>query len=161
MRISALALAVAFGLANAPVSAAELTVYATGSMEVPLHQLGEEFTRATGNTLKFELGTTGVVMNKLKTGKADVIVISVEAADALQKDGRIVAGSRADVASSLFGVAVKKGAKAPDISTPDAFKKTVLTAKTISYPDPALGATSGVYLQNLFAKMGKIGRAHV
>ena len=124
-------IALCLGLALAPAGAAELTVYATGSMEVPLHQLGEEFTHATGHTLKFELGTTGVVMNKLKTGKADVIVISVEAADALQKDGRIVAGSRADVASSLFGVAVKKGAKAPDISTPEALKSVLLAAKSV------------------------------
>jgi molybdate transport system substrate-binding protein len=154
MRTFALPIALCLGLALAPAGAAELTVYATGSMEVPLHQLGEEFTHATGHTLKFELGTTGVVMNKLKTGKADVIVISVEAADGLQKDGRILAGTRSDVASSLFGVAVKKGATPPDISTPDAFKKAVLAARSISYPDPALGATSGVYLQKLFADMG-------
>ena len=75
MRTFALPIALCLGLALAPAGAAELTVYATGSMEVPLHQLGEEFTHATGHTLKFELGTTGVVMNKLKTGKADVIEV--------------------------------------------------------------------------------------
>jgi len=134
--------------------AAELTVYATGSMEVPLHKLGEEFTKSTGHTLSFVLGTTGVVLNKLKTGHADVIVISAEAADNLQKDGRLVGATRADVARSLLGVGVKKGATAPDISTPDAFKRTVLSARSIAYPDPTLGATSGVYIESLFKRLG-------
>ncbi len=135
-------------------SAAELAVYATGSMAEPLRQLGEEFTRATGNTLKFELGTTGVVMTKLKAGKADVIFISAEAADTLEKDGRLIKGTRADVARSLLGVAVKSGTKVPDISTSEAFKKTVLAARSIAYPDPKLGATSGVYIEDLFKRLG-------
>ena len=134
--------------------AAELTIYATGSMEVPLHQLGEEFTRSTGHKLNFVLGTTGVVLNKLQTGKADVIVISAEAADKLQMDGRLLAATRADVARSLLGVGVKKGTTAPDISTSDAFKQAVIKARSIAYPDPALGATSGVYIESLFKRLG-------
>src|SRR5882757_6554684 len=91
-----------------PAHAAELKILATGSMAEPLKELGEAFTHETGNTLAFSLGTTGVVMNKIKGGeKADVIVISVEAADTLQEQGKIVAATRAVVASSLFGVAVK------------------------------------------------------
>jgi molybdate transport system substrate-binding protein len=154
-RKSFLALAASLLLlaASTRTQAAELTVYATGSMEVPLHRLGEAFTRSTGHRLTFVLGTTGVVLNKLKSGKADVIVISAEAADGLQKDGRLVAATRADVARSLLGVAVKKGAPAPDISTADAFKKAVLAARSISYPDPALGATSGVYIESLFKRL--------
>ncbi len=137
-----------------PVRAAELTVYATGSMEVPLHKLGEDFTRSTGHKLNFVLGTTGVVLNKLQSGKADVIVISAEAADKLQMDGRLVGATRADVARSLLGVGVKKGARAPDISTSDGFKRAVQAARSIAYPDPALGATSGVYIEALFKRLG-------
>ncbi len=152
---SALAAAVIALLAGATgARAAELSVYATGSMAEPLRQLGEEFTRATGNTLKFELGTTGVVMNKLKTGKADIIFISADAADALERDGRLVKQTRTDVARSLLGVAVKRGAKAPDISTADAFRKAVLAARSIAYPDPKLGATSGVYIEGLMKRLG-------
>jgi molybdate transport system substrate-binding protein len=136
------------------IHAAELSVYATGSMAEPLRQLGEEFTRSSGNTLRFELGTTGVVMNKLKTGKADVIVISAEAADSLEKEGRLIKETRADVARSLLGVAVKKGARKPDIGTADAFKNTVLAARSIAYPDPRLGATSGVYIEALMKRLG-------
>jgi molybdate transport system substrate-binding protein len=145
----------ALSLAEASAHAAELKVLATGSMAEPLKELAEGFTHDTGHTVTFSLGTTGVVMNKLKGGeKADVIVISVEAADSLEKDGRLLTASRADVANSLLGVAVKAGAPSPDISTSDAFKNAVLAARSISYPDPKLGATSGVYIESLFAKLG-------
>ncbi|MSP95331.1 MAG: extracellular solute-binding protein [Alphaproteobacteria bacterium] len=154
MKTSMLALAAGFAAISLSANAAELTVYATGSMELPMHIVGEAFTHATGHTLKFELGTTGVVLNKLKTGKADVIVISSEAAERLEKEGRIVVGTRNDVANSLLGIGIKKGTKAPNISTPEAFKQAILAARSISYPDPKLGATSGVYIEEMFAKMG-------
>src|ERR1043165_2802819 len=100
----------ALSLTEAPAHAVELKVLATGSMAEPLKELAEGFTHDTGHTVTFSLGTTGVVMNKLKGGeKADVIVISVEAADSLEKDGRLVSATRADVANSLLGVAVKAG----------------------------------------------------
>jgi molybdate transport system substrate-binding protein len=155
MRKSIVAISALAVFASAQASAAELRVMATGSMAEPLKELGEQFTHNTGNAIFFSLGTTGVVMNKIKSGeKSDVIVISVEAADELQKQGTIIAATRTDLASSLFGVAVKKGAPVPDISTPDAFKKAVLAARSISYPDPKLGATSGIYLESLFEKLG-------
>ena len=140
---------------GAQSQAAELKVLATGSMAEPLKELGEAFTHNSGHTLLFSLGTTGVVMNKIASGEtADVIVISVEAADALQKEGKILAATRADVANSLLGVAVKSGAAVPDISTPDALKKAIVAARSISYPDPKLGATSGIYIESLFGTFG-------
>jgi molybdate transport system substrate-binding protein len=95
------------------------------------------------------------VLNKLKAGeKGDVIVISDEAAIALEKDGKIAAGTRAGVASSLFGVVVKKSTPSPDVSSPEALKKSVLAARTISYPDPVAAAASGGYIESVFAQMG-------
>ena len=147
--------ALALSLACTQAGAVELKILATGSMAEPLKELGEDFTRETGNTLVFSLGTTGVVMNKIKAGEtADVIVISVEAADSLQKDGKLIPSTRADVANSLLGAGVRAGASVPDISTVDAFKKAVLAARSISYPDPKLGATSGIYIESLFDKLG-------
>jgi molybdate transport system substrate-binding protein len=120
-KISLLALAVSAPLVVSPACAVELTIFATGSMADPLKDVGEDFTHRTGHTLRFSLGTTGVVLNKLKAGeKGDVIVISDEAADALQKEGKIVPGSRKDVARALFAVVVKANAPTPDISTPEA-----------------------------------------
>ena len=159
-KTSLFALALGAPLLAASAQAAELTVFATGSMADPLKEVGEDFTHRSGHTLKFVLGTTGAVMNRLKAGeKGDVIVISVEAADALQKDGKFLPGTRTDVANSLFGATVKAGAPLPDISTPEAFKKAVLAARTISYPDPIAAAASGGYLESLFRRLGIVDEA--
>ena len=96
----------------------------------------------------------------MKAGeKGDVIVISDEAANTLEKDGKFVPGTRKDVASSLFGVVVKKNAPTPDVSTPDALKKAVLSARTISYPDPVAAAASGGYVETVFKQMGILDSA--
>ena len=154
-KIAVLAVAISAAFFAVPAHAVELTVFATGSMADPLKEVGEDFTRATGNTLRFNLGTTGGVLNKLKAGeKGDVIVISDEAAIELEKDGKIAGGTRADLASSVFGVVVKKSAPSPDVSTPEALKKAVLAARTISYPDPVAAAASGGYIDSIFAQMG-------
>src|SRR5207249_4728372 len=84
----------------------------------------------------FSIGTTSGVLNKLKAGeKGDVIVISDEAAEVLEKDGKLVPGTLKPVASSLFGVVVKAGAATPDISTAERLKQAVTAARNISYPD--------------------------
>ena len=144
-----------FCAAQVPAVAAELAVFATGSMADPLEQLGEEFTAATGHTLRFSLGTTGTVLTKIRAGESgDVLVISAEAAATLEANGTLAAGTRRPVASSLFGVVVKAGAPAPDVSTPEALKQTVLRARTIAYPDPVAAAVSGGYIESVFRQLG-------
>src|SRR5207245_11587004 len=72
------------------------------------------------------------------------------ALDQLIKEGKVRMGSRVELVRSLMGMAVKAGAPKPDISTLDAFKRTLLAAKSIAYSDSA----SGVYLQDiLFPKL--------
>jgi len=98
---------------------------------------------------------TGGMQAKLKGGeKADVILLSAAAMDDLEKSGALVAGSRADVGSATVGVAVKSGAAQPDISTPDAFKKSLLAARTVAYTNPAAGGTAGIYLNGLLDRLG-------
>jgi molybdate transport system substrate-binding protein len=150
-----LALAAGLLFSGAQARAADLTVFATGSMRVPLQTAMEDFAKAGGHRLTFVSGTTGTVMGKIHAGeKFDVIAISTEAFPALEKEGRTVPATHKDLAKAILGVGVKAGAPAPDISTPEAFKAAVVKAKSISYPDPKLGATSGVYLARLFDQMG-------
>ena len=61
---------------------------------------------------------------------------------------------RRDIFDIHFAVGVKAGAPKPDISTPEAFKKTLLASKAMSYTDPATGGASGVYTAKLIDKMG-------
>ena len=152
---AAILAALASFMVAAQARAADLAVYTGGSMSAPLKAVGADFTRTTGQGLSFVSGTTGVMLKKIRAGeKADVIVISADGVEALRKEGRIAEGSIRPVASALLGVAVKAGAPKPDISTPDKFKAALLKARSVSYPDPALGATSGVYLETLFKQMG-------
>ena len=79
MKLRAIILIVLASLFGRVANAAELTIFATGSMADPLKELGQAFTRQTGHSLRFSLGTTGGVMTKLKAGeKGDVIVIRYE-----------------------------------------------------------------------------------
>jgi molybdate transport system substrate-binding protein len=71
----------------------------------------------------------------------------------LVQAGRIAAGP-IDVATSRVGVAVRTGARKPDISSPAALKHTLLDAKTIACPDPALGGSSGVHINRVFQQLG-------
>ena len=155
MKRSLFAFLVSAGFFAGAANAAELTIFATGSMADPLKELGEAFSHQTGHTLRFDVSTTGGVLNRLKAGaKGDVIVISDEAADELEKEGKFAPGTRKDVASSLFGVVVKKSAPTPDVSTSEALKQTVIAARTISYPDPVAAAASGGYIESVFKQMG-------
>lgn len=142
-------------LVPAVAQAADITVFAGGSMVEPLRHATAGWAKANGHVLHFSAGTTGVMLGKIRGGEAvDVVVISAEAVEALEKEGRVAPGSRKAMANAILGVGIKAGADRPDISTVEAFRKTMIEARSIGFPDPALGATSGVYLQSLFDKLG-------
>ena len=86
--------------------------------------------------------------------QTDVIILSVPAIEALEKSGKLLAGSRTDLGRATCGVAVRDGMMMPDISTPEAFKRALLHAQSIAANDPAHGGSSGIYLADLLAKMG-------
>ena len=74
--------------------------------------------------------------------------------DDLLKQGRLEAGTLIDIARSPLGVGVKAGAAKPDISMPEAFKRALLAADSIAYPDPSGGAQDGTYFAGLITRMG-------
>ncbi len=150
--VSVAALGLMFAAAES--RAADLVIFSTGSMSEPMKDIGEEFMHKTGHKLSYVIGTTGALQTRLRAGEhSDVIAISAEGADALAKEGRF-SGAREPFARSVIAIAVKAGARLPDISTQDAFKQAMLNAKSISISDPALSSISGVYILALFEKMG-------
>ena len=70
------------------------------------------------------------------------------------KEGKVAPGSRADLAKTGVGVVVKAGAPLPDIGTVEAFKRTLLAAKSVAYIDPAAGGSSGIYVGKLLERLG-------
>jgi molybdate transport system substrate-binding protein len=137
------------------VEAAELKVLAGGSMTGPLNQLGPEFERASGHKLTIHFDSTPNLI-KLATGTPfDLGVVPVDVFKDADAKARFAAGPTTDIARVGYGVAVRAGAPKPDISTPDALKKTLLDAQSIAYL-PASAA--GAYVTSAFERLG-IGEA--
>jgi len=142
-------------MVTARVDAAELKVLSAGAMKTIVTELGAEFTRETGHTLALTSGTVGQLRDKILAGEAaDVVIMSDTAIDQLIGQGQLAGGSRVDIARTGIGVAVREGAPKPDISTPEALKQALLSARKIAYVDPASGGTSGIYFATVLQKLG-------
>lgn len=121
--------------------------------------VAEAFARANGCKFAFDFAPVGTIEKKLAAGEvADLLILSASAIDALDKSGLLSPGTRAALGRTQIGVASKKGAPLPDISTPEKFEQTLLAARSIAVSDPAVGGTAALYLPKLFARMG-IGAA--
>ncbi len=135
--------------------AAEIKVLATGATKSVVQTLADGFRQKTGNVILITPDTAGGVAKRVEAGEpAEVVIATRGVVDALIVKGKLVAGTRADIASTSIGVAVKSGAPKPDISSVEAFKQTLLAAKSITYVDPAAGGTSGIYIAGLIEKLG-------
>jgi molybdate transport system substrate-binding protein len=134
---------------------AELTVYSTIGVRAAAEDLYAQFAAASGHKVAVTWGTAPMLVRRIEGGEtADVLVLSRAGLDALDKQGKVVPGSEVALASSGVGIAVKAGARKPDISTPEALKRTLLDTKSISYSEPSAGGASGVYFEKLIERMG-------
>jgi len=134
---------------------AEVRVFVGGAMTGPVKEAGAAFTRSSGHTLVYVSDTTGALQKRLAAGeRADLVIVAGPAMETLQKENRVVAGTRVDLARALIGVGVRAGASSPDLSTPDTFKAALLKARSVSYVNPASGGTSGTYFEGLMQRMG-------
>jgi molybdate transport system substrate-binding protein len=132
-----------------------IKVMSAGAVKAMVVALGAEFERDTGNKLDLNFGTAGSLRDRLKAGeKADLVILSESAIDALEKTGLFVLGSRTDLGRTVTGVVIKEGAAMPDISTPEAFKQALLAAKSVAYTDPKAGGSSGTMFAALLEKLG-------
>src|SRR5882672_10606503 len=138
------------GLANA----AEIKVISTQATEEAYKELVAQFEKTTGHKVTTFYSGTLNVQKRLADGEPyDLIIMAGPAIDDQIKLGKAVAGSRVDFAQSGTGLAVRKGAARPDISSADAFKKTLLSAKSIGYST----GPSGLYMLSVFEKLGIAG----
>jgi len=135
----------------------ELKVMTSGGFTAAYRELVPEFERKTGDKIVTAYGasmgnTADSIPNRLQRGEAaDLVILSGPALAELVKQGKVVPGSRVDLAESIIGVAVRAGAVKPDISTVEALKRTLVSAASIAYSDSA----SGVYLSTeLFPRLG-------
>jgi molybdate transport system substrate-binding protein len=144
--------ALALLLTVSTAQSAELKVLSGNGAKAAVRELCTQFERATGNKIDLRFEVNADLQTKIEAGETfDVAVLNPPVIDALIKDGKIVAGSRADIGRAGLGVAVRAGAPKPDISSVDAFKRTLLAAKAVAYPGKG---ASGLYFVSLLDRMG-------
>jgi molybdate transport system substrate-binding protein len=152
MKTASLIAAAGALLACSMAGAAEIKVLSTQATEEAYRELVPQFEKASGHKVTTTFTGTLGVMKRLADGEAyDLLIMSSQSIDELTKSGKVVAGSRVDLAKSGVGVAVRKGAPKPDISTTEAFKRTLQAAKSIAYVEQ--GGT-GIYLKGLLERLG-------
>ena len=137
------------------VEAAELTAMSAGAAKPAVMDLAETFRRETGHVVQFTFATVGTLQQKVAAGEmADIFIMTDAAIDDLARKGIVAAGTRTDLGRVGIGVAVREGAAVPDISTPEALKQTLLSAKSLVYVDPAKGGTSGIHFAGVLERLG-------
>jgi len=150
------ALFVALLLSYSPTANAqtEITLIAPGGIKAPIVQLIPGFEQKTGNKVKATFGSGLGTKKQVAQGDAfDVPVIQPPYPEVLAS-GNVVAGSATPLATVFVGVAVKQGTPKPDISTPEAVKRMLLQAKSVSFPNAAGGAAAGVSFEETLKKLG-------
>ena len=143
--------------ASLAAQAAEIRVVTSGAFTEAYKKLVPIFEAASGHKVISAFGASvgnapDSIPSRFARGeKFDLVILSEGGLEALMKDGKLVPGSRVDLARSQIGVAVRKGTPKPDISTVEALKQTLLSAKSVAYSASA----SGTYLSTeLFPKLG-------
>src|SRR6266545_7951789 len=152
MRTLAITAALIVVTGSAP--AAEIDAMISTAMKAAIEEIAPPFERASGHTLRIVYGPSGGLARRLNAGEgADLVVVDSKALDELIKQGKVAPG-RTDVARTGIGIAVRKGAPKPDVSSPEALKRALLAAKSIGHTAPAGGGITALHLLRTFEKLG-------
>lgn len=132
----------------------EVSLIAPGGIRAAIEKMIPGFEKKTGYKVNATFGSGGGTHKQIAQGEAfDVPIVQPPYADVLAS-GNVVESTETPLASVAVGVAVKQGAPRPDISTPEAVKKMLLSAKSIAIPDASLGAAAGVTINKMLKDMG-------
>ena len=137
---------------NAAAQVSELRVLSSDGMLPAVRGLTPEIERSIGRKLKTQFDSSKNLVDKINAGDAfDVAILTTATLDDMIKQGKIAADSRVDLARCGVGVGIRAGVSKPDISTPEAMKRTLLKAKFITYN--STGATEGL-VNKMFVQLG-------
>jgi molybdate transport system substrate-binding protein len=133
---------------------APVRILSTTAMKAVLEQLAPQFERESARKLDLTFGPSGGLTKRIAGGEAaDIVIVAEPEIEELQRQGSIVFASSV-IARSKIGVAVRKGTPKPDISSPDAFKRALIAARSVAFSDPARGGASGVTFVRILEKLG-------
>ena len=132
--------------------AAEIKVLSGNVARAAVSELGARFERESGHKVVIHFEVNPAVKRKIEAGEAfDAAVLNPQVLDDLIKQGRIVAGTRAVIGRSGIGVGARSGAPKPDLSSVAAFKRMLLSARSVAYPGEG---ASGIYFAGLVERLG-------
>jgi molybdate transport system substrate-binding protein len=142
-------------VAMPPAQAAEMTVLTTGAYLPVVSALAPLFEARTHEHVSLANDTAGAVLARARAGAAfDLIILTPPTIADLATAGIVEPASSTDLAQVGVGVVVKSGTPPPDISTVEAFRNSLLNARSVAYIDPASGGSSGIYVAQLLRKLG-------
>jgi molybdate transport system substrate-binding protein len=134
---------------------AALEVLCAGAVKSAIAELVRDFECETGHALTFTYGPVGSLRARIAAGEpADVAILTRPALEEMQRQGRVLAGTIADLGRVGVAIAVREGAAAPDVSTPEALRDALLGAASIAYGDPAKGDSSGIHFAHVLDRLG-------
>ncbi|MBZ5660170.1 MAG: substrate-binding domain-containing protein [Acidobacteriia bacterium] len=135
-----------------PAQTAELRVMTSDGMKPSVEEMTPQIEHATGRKLVAQFDSSKNLRDKIQAGEPfDAAIITSDVLDSLIQQGKISAPSRREISRTGIGVGVRAGAAKPDIGTVEAFKRTLLNAKSISF-NPS--GASAVHIYDMFARMG-------
>ena len=147
-------ISLALALLALPARASELQVLAAGAVQAVLPTLATTFEGQTGHTVKVSYGTVGDLVGKIQAGqRVDVIILTPAALTSLEGQGLVRPGTQANVGSVGAAVAVRVDAAAPDVSTPEALRVALLSARRVIFADPTK-ASSGIHFARVIERLG-------
>ncbi len=150
----------ALAIAPAVAHAAPLKVYVSGAMAHAIQQIAEDFAKQHGDTLEFVVGTTGTITDRIHKGeKPDLVEMTSAGLSQLEKEKLVQPGTHVELSRAILGIAVKSDAPAPDISNAGALKRTISSARAISYIDPKTGGQAGAGIVHVLERLGIAGDA--
>src|SRR5215471_880238 len=154
MRCAFVLAAVAFASSFVAFAQNEVSVIGPGGVKDAVEQLIPGFEKKTGIKVKATFGSGLGMKKQVANGEPFDVPIVQPPYPEVVASGHVVASSATPLASVAVGVAVRKGSPKPDISTPEALKRSLLAAKSIGFPDPAGGAAAGVSFAETLKKLG-------
>ncbi|MBB3211740.1 molybdate transport system substrate-binding protein [Herbaspirillum sp. Sphag1AN] len=149
-----LALVLTASTAITQANAAELRLWSAGAAQKAVAELVNRYEQQTGTTIVADYAPVGVLLQRLAAGGTpDVLIVTQDVMTEVEEHHWALAGSSAALGSVGIGLAVKAGAPLPDISTPEALRKSLLNARSLTYIDPRNG-TSGKYFATVLEQLG-------
>jgi len=145
----------ALGFTASPARSEDIRVFTSGAPAAVQQTIAPAFTSATGHRVLFTVGNLSAIQDKLSGAESpDVVVLPTPAIGTLDKAGKFRAGSRLDLARVAIGVAVRRGAPLPDVSTVDAVRAMLLKVRSIVHPDPQGGGFTGAHIAQMIMRLG-------